>query len=122
MRRTIVARRLRRRKIPIVWQRPIGPLPITVGSPLIERGTKRRRVDRLLFFRVEENGKNYSPRENPQYRDHGAHRCGFWTERLRFSARSAQSSRRPKLYGGRPTSTVCRGSRSSTRWIGSAPT
>ena len=48
--------------------------------------------------------------------------CASSTARSRCSTRSPASSRRPRRCGGRPTSTTCRASASSTRWTASAPT
>jgi elongation factor G len=48
--------------------------------------------------------------------------CACSTVRCSCSARSAACSRSLKPSGVRPTSTACRGLRSSTRWTAPAPT
>ena len=48
-------------------------------------------------------------------------RCGYSTVRSRSSTPWPAWSRSPRRCGGRPTGTAYRGSASSTRWTGSAP-
>ena len=87
-----------------------------------ERGITITSAATTAFWRDDPHQHHRYARARGLYGRGGAQRCASSTARSPSSTPSPASSPSPRRSGGRPTSTTCRGSRSSTRWTAPAPT